>query len=574
MSELSKYLEHIDYNPHIAFKLFRLTIMQKATHLYAADILSAAIPDTEWPKTRFQHDLKNNISSFLRSITGIASTLPDHSYAIATHPISQGGYGIIEPYVNSVPSLLTPIARCIRMVKQSGYFTPSRGLLDDIDRLELTAPSRFHVAGYEDWLDWEDSPTHLFHTFRQYAERFVTIPSKFADANPDTTKQQFLTECDLRKEIPRLKHRHHRSYFNTLVQTLPDDIKETIPLRLNTITSLAVTSVTTSHTPYVLHPDLLNIALRRKLILPLHEGPLTKCVCGETIDRRGEHFFKCNKLSKTPLHNTCRDAFTDIVKGLGEYIGIDTPEIDVTREQEGLLTSTPTIRPGDFSIINGDSRRRLSMIHAECTCHGVGKKQSVFSIVTNDLLSQYERTENVKFDFYHRGGQQRSGLREMNRKQHALIPIVFDQYGNLGPFAERFLHGKKVRGIENRDVTGLPREESRNLLERTASEYCMNNILGRANIAFIKDHSAPKTFSPIVNARMPSDWAIQHLSVNMTHALSCHIRRAQKLCYKKIAQTQQLKNYSLYPAEHYRLKGHTLQSLERTAKPVVEPGEV
>ena len=50
--ELTKYLQHIDYDPHVAFRLFRMTIMQKATHLFAADTLSQTIPENNWPDTR------------------------------------------------------------------------------------------------------------------------------------------------------------------------------------------------------------------------------------------------------------------------------------------------------------------------------------------------------------------------------------------------------------------------------------------------------------------------------------------------------------------------------------------
>ena len=573
MSIISQYLEHIDYDPHVALKLFRTTILQKATHLFAADILSTDIPDEGWPTTRFQKDLKNIVCRFIQKLTGTSTSLPPHSYAIATLPVAKGGYGFMDPLVTSVPSFLAPIARAIKTITKNGLFIPSRGLLLDMDRLDLTPPARFNIDGYQIWTEWESEKSHIFHCFRRYADRFVAIPPKFAADNPEISRQQFLTECETNRELPKMKQHHHHAHFQAFTNTLEPSIREAIPKRLNKFTSIAVTGVTTSHSPYVIKPDLLNISLRRKLLLPLYDGPLIKCVCGTTIDRMGEHYFQCRHLSKTPMHNTCRDALTDIVKGLSQYIGIDTPEVDITREQEGLLTSTPTIRPGDFSIINGDSRSRLSMIHTDCTCHGVSKNQSVHSIVSDSQIAQYERTENIKFDFYHRGGQQRAGLAELNRKQHGLIPFVFDQYGNLGPFAERFLLGKRVRGSDQRDVTGLPREESRRLLDRSASDYCMHNILSHANCNFLKDSSAPNTFSPIVNARMPSDWAIQHLSVNLTHAFACHIRRSQKICYKRLAKKQNLGNFSLYPADHYQKKGYSLQSLNTTANPVLDSEE-
>ena len=43
------------------------------------------------------------------------------------------------------------------------------------------------------------------------------------------------------------------------------------------------------------------------------------------------------------------------------------------------------------------------------------------------------------------------------------------------------------------------------VLTKTASTYCLHNVLGIANKNFKKDHSAPDNFSTLVNARSPSD---------------------------------------------------------------------
>ena len=73
-----------------------------------------------------------------------------------------------------------------------------------------------------------------------------------------------------------------------------------------------------------LHPqnryknELFGVCLKRKLRLNLwHEPGRHKCpICGKEVDKKGDHYYRCNRVSKTPMHDKWRDGIKKILEDI------------------------------------------------------------------------------------------------------------------------------------------------------------------------------------------------------------------------------------------------------------------
>ena len=194
---------------------------------------------------------------------------------------------------------------------------------------------------------------------------------------------------------------------------------------------------------------------------------------------------------------------------------------------KGLIAATPNLVPGDFTVLNGNHRDRLETIHIDIMIGSQRRGQNSTIAVANNKLAAMERDENEKFAYHKDGGETGLALREMNRRQHGYIPFVVNSFGVLGPCAGRLLYGSSVRLGKERDTTGITREDSTFLMERSTGKNSLVNVLGKANKAFFKNPHKPECFSPGSNVVAPRTWAQYHLSTNLVHAIACHIRYAK-----------------------------------------------
>jgi len=91
--------------------------------------------------------------------------------------------------------------------------------------------------------------------------------------------------------------------------------------------------------------------MRCKLCLPLkHISSYNTCSCRKELDPFGNHFFGCLKFSKTQAHNKIRDCIQGILQELCPIIQHVNNKHDIIREQNNLLPSNPSRRPGNIVI--------------------------------------------------------------------------------------------------------------------------------------------------------------------------------------------------------------------------------
>ena len=445
------------------------------------------------------------------------------------------GLGFPDPLLVATTSTITSVGRCIQLVETGGKLPLDPHFASMISEMEDTpTPQNIDIQQYQEWLDWETSQHPTFTAFR-YSSRVLrnySITETHQDDDPTSNNNtqaanslREFSEMNYRACIPPMSHTANKVAFEDTLDSLPPEEAEIIQNLSSKLTSIPFSNTTMSHKPYVMTAERFRMMLKRKLRLPiLPLNHTITCKCGTKVDRHLDHFLACNSHSKTPLHHTIRDAMADILQGIGPLLQI-TNEADVQLEKRGLLECEPSVVPGDVNVLNGQLPDQLPVINIDITIMSSPKEQNITQ-VEDDRKAQFERTENVKLIQYRPRTNNDNVLREMNGRRMGLIPFVVDPHGNIGPMATKLLFDGKVRLGNKRDPTGFSNKESHLLLERSIGNNSLVGILRKANKKYHAEPVRPASFCPKTGAHTPSDWAIQHLSCNVFHALSCHLLKA------------------------------------------------
>ena len=199
---------------------------------------------------------------------------------------------------------------------------------------------------------------------------------------------------------------------------------------------------------------------KAKLRLNLwHEPGRHKCpMCGMEVDKKGDHYYRCNRVSKTPMHDKWRDGIKKILEDILPLVKLIRSPTTVRDEQKGLVRKLKNtrFRPADISFridhYLGESEWRTSLqrlLFDVTTTSSVTKPVSLSDdarLKENNLHLQ--RKERDKF--------QRKGhtnkktnitmtgediMRDHNNRHYGFVPIVISPYGKMGNMAERFFFG-------------------------------------------------------------------------------------------------------------------------------------
>jgi hypothetical protein len=118
-----------------------------------------------------------------------------------------------------------------------------------------------------------------------------------------------------------------------------------------------------------------------------------------------------------------------------------------------------------------------------------------------------------------------------------LCPVTIDQYGQLGPLAQRLFtgttHPHADRYSDNtRCMTGLASPEAKHMLQLNYASSAPSGLFPKADRQWCRDlidegkHPSTHWFSGSYHARLPSQWAKQVLGFNTTLALTKYFHRA------------------------------------------------
>ncbi|KAL7448815.1 hypothetical protein ACHAWC_001695 [Mediolabrus comicus] len=262
-------------------RLFAQCTVQKIPHLLGYDVLHhlplgynlGGVGWEGWQGPLI--DATNSlISTFLKNLLSLDSSLPAHSIFIAQGSLNLGGLGILRPSARAIPDFVLTM----------GTATKSASRTTAHSRL------RMHSSHTTAGLIYNETPSHLRHLLPGVLSPHMSYPLiHMCRSNPS--------------------HRLSNSDF-------------TISL------------------------------VKRKLLLPLHlPQSAPKCKCGKSHDIYGLHHFRCQRNSKTIVHNYIttyglRKPLQDVLRTAGIIDPSSTSTIST--EVTSHIPNQPGLRPFDI----------------------------------------------------------------------------------------------------------------------------------------------------------------------------------------------------------------------------------
>ena len=100
--------------------------------------------------------------------------------------------------------------------------------------------------------------------------------------------------------------------------------------------------------------DLFSINIKRKLHVNLWHGPRAHkySLCGITIDNKGDHLFRCSRISKTAMHDRWKFGLQQLLQKILPLVKLMRSPSTFRDEQRGLVRKLKNTKvcPGDVSF--------------------------------------------------------------------------------------------------------------------------------------------------------------------------------------------------------------------------------
>ena len=523
-------------------RLFRYCVQTRVPFYQAFDCLlpntSLAIPASSSSLITGLHSITR---SFLSDLLGLSSPLPDHSWYLATLPISLGGIGIQDPALTATISFLRPIIRSIR------YSTLGLPLLDFSTPLPDDGTPLTRASLSKIWLplpsattalfnSWRSSPLPLFTHFRKLLPSFTGPPAQFDPGPPLTALHSFIIGPNSPFSFLKTKQKTHAlASYELAKSSFPPAVLSAEPSLRSVFTSLALTELPLSVAAFRTINTLYTLALWQKLRLQVVPSALvgTPCSCKKAaIDAYGDHFYSCTACSKTPFHDRMRDTIFHGLRHVLPFTPFASSSQDIALETTGLVPSRPTLRPADVAIRlpTGSSPFPADLLLLDVTCTPCLSSSAISDDINplNPFIRLHEEVENRKF----KGRYGPSIVDELLAQHASFLPFTFDPGGLLGPFASDFLFGTSNLPSGSlplrptaRSSTGLSNPAAVAASARATDSHRPRNLLRIADIGWHKAY--PDTpFTPYYSATLPSHWFRQILGQNFVIGSAIHLYKA------------------------------------------------
>ena len=148
-----------------------------------------------------------------------------------------------------------------------------------------------------------------------------------------------------------IMHEYYNANKEHVFRIAPLNIKKHIPSILKSIIPTTLLRPCRQIAENRLNNYNFILSFRRSHRLPLfHETSKITCTCNQTIDIYGDHFFSCRKHSKKKMHNHIRNTTHFITSMLGPHANFIPTKEECNMEEQGLLPTYPSLRPGDVIL--------------------------------------------------------------------------------------------------------------------------------------------------------------------------------------------------------------------------------
>ena len=525
-THLTKLQESLE-DRHTISLLFKSCAQPSLQHLLASDIYYN-YPHTHSP------DLDSWTSPFIAATTAAnhsllaflgntTTPLPEHSLAIAFHPVSHGGQGFRDHSKSAKTAFVVAITRSLR------YAT--HGVPVGDTTVTLPHPLSSPLASWS--TTSTDNPT--FTIYKALAPLLFALPAYiWSHGNPPQDTNQFVsTHTSLTGLASRIYSHHCTKSMDTLLPTFPAEVRQAFPNILSHTTSLPLFTYNRRHPHNRLSNDTFLVMFQRKLRLPVLPPqqwslPCPHKSCKQTLDKYGDHLFSC-KFAKHTLHNNIRDTLFLLCSTAAPMAGFVHSKHSVTCETGGLLPQYPNKRPADVGLhlkstaFSGSAPQSANFLAIDVTVTGcptasdVSPNLNPFSKIHMNAVKgklQSARPQTISNPAY---------FRALHQQGIILLPFTVDPFGGLGYFASRFLYGPTTTH-ESPDPEPPPQSFKPPTHSQDNYQLLLDHLHSLLPKA-TKHYNPPTHTSHTAQPLSPLRWAHHCLALNLTTQLANHIHR-------------------------------------------------
>ena len=519
-------------DPQIASTLFRFCTTASVPHLLAADVFTnlhrfPQLSSLKW-SSPFTSSISSTTFTFLAHSAG-QSSLTLLAQAIATRPIRTGGIGFRDASLSALPACIIPLLRSIRYASQGIPHRADPTLYHHLPTIYTQHLTHWRTT---------TSPNVLIKTLRLVLPSFHTATlSLLSNPSPSWSSTDTVLSRPLSGLSSRLYQQAIGAGWAALLPSLCERTLGILPSLLSPTTSIPLHSLPRSYPDHRFSADDYRILLRRKLRLPIqpHVVQPTLCPhCPQLMDIFGDHYFSCvfSKRNTPTFHNHIRDTLLHIGRTLAPLAGVVRSPHDVLCEPSNCLPSFPTRRPFDlaFRLIK-PSADGISIVGIDVTRPPVFKplnRQSTShlpEITRTHLFSMRAKLEGR----CHSNIPGHSIIQAINDNHAALLPFTVDHFGGLGPLSIPLLFHPKRSPILpapplQPEMLNFTNEHSQIALSRSIHNTNLH-LADRATTTWKTVHPQ-LPFGSTHHTFTPTQWAMQALSLNISHALATAISTA------------------------------------------------
>jgi hypothetical protein len=540
-------------DPQTIATLFRFCTLPSLNHLLFADVLYNTPNDPGNPPslTAWCSDLSSTLheatTHLLKVVTNIPTDIPAFSYLLAHHTVKGGGLGLRDHSEAAVTSFLIPLLRSVRYTISGIPFRYS----DQVHKLPA-----IYAKALSTWSTSRNPPA-IIRTFNHYLPALQDLYNnkKLFKEPRSLTLKQLVMDAPLQGLSSKVYHHNLTQALLAIMPSLPSTTRNILSSLLSQTTSIPLHSLPRRFPDHRFHPDAYRLLLRRKLRLPLFDqpSPPTCRHCKKQCDPCGDHLFSCG-FHKSPLHNHIRDTVYSITQLLGPLSGLVRSKHDVQLEPACRLPNHPTKRPLDVSV---DLKTPTSS--AACT---VGIDVTIPPVLSHlpsrstSSTHHIERThlDSIRSKLNGRTSKTAEGaqiISAINEQRIALIPFTVDHFGALGRFAQDFLFSPATSPLNtppaiNLDLRRFAHDPAR--LAYSSALASPLHLVHHANLAWkALQTNTTRRFGCTHHTHTPQQWALQSLSLNISHALAAHLATALTSNARRAAPSQPQTTYGTTP---------------------------
>jgi len=566
-------LQNLVSDPHIATALFKFSLQHYTSHLLLTDMLhnKSTSTSTSLHTSEFTNTINTIAQNFIAQIAvhhSAQTTLPAHSWYVASTPSGLGGLGFDDAAAKSIPHFIKPLANTIRAALHG--ITPQ--IVDSPNLQEPPTPVILlpkHIV--YSFRSWRSSTLNIFQTYRDIVSQYVSASDSPQMLESTDKLLTYTLHCALYPTTRKLYRHYTISRLRDLWPTLPKDIQLHFPSMMSSLTSTPMGAVTRTDNSNHFKPDEFRIYLQRKLRLPLWPTHY-KCLCGSTIDKYGDHYLTCRSVSKIDLHNRMRDAVYSITSQICPIIS-DVTSRDIHLETPHLIDQAPLMRPGDVVIKHPISTaadpHSLSMVDITIipppTVNTTPASFEEAMKMSNAHHTKYEYNKFRLKDNKHSHVTADHIAQEMTQKRYRLLPFTIDHLGRIGPLAEEFLYDHKPHDDPIVHTNYVNRQTSTHislLIQMSLRKSRQKNILNHATKNW-KMLFGDKWYTNTYHAQTPGQWAKQVIGNTFSIHSAKHILRAMtNAANQKFQTTSKTNNISCCSTNLHTPTTYTLRSLQ------------